>query len=277
MDTDENELHPEQDTPADSLPSADEADDEGLQIDDLAGFSAVADETVLAVDTLYGGMPPMEDEYEEEVDSSLAVASVSDVTAEREAEREFVLPAFEPSLPMPPMTTLRRGQLGSLAPALLLIGIGAWLTLTTTAGTPPDGLLVAAVVIGAFVVTLLAQWIGSGRWGRGYLFFAVLILLVAGLFAYSLQPGGISLVRGWPLLMLALGIAVVLSGILARPVNRRMITPGLLLVIAGLLGTIVVNDVLPARLLTTAILWAPAVFIVLVLIWLLPLLFRRRG
>ena len=276
MNTDENERLPEDNTPASELPTQEDAGD-GLPIDDLAGFSAVADEARLAVDTLYGGMPPMEDEYEDEGNSSLEVASVSDVTAEREAAQEFVLPTFEPALPMPPMTTLRRGHLGSLIPGLLLIGIGAWLTLTTTAGTPPDSLLVAAVAIGALVITLLAQWLGSGRWGRGYLFFAVAILVIAGLVAYSIQPGGISLVRGWPLLILGLGLAVVFSGLLARPANRQLLAPGILLIVAGLLGTIAINDVLPPRLMSTAVIWAPAVLVVLVVIWLLPLLFRRRG
>jgi hypothetical protein len=50
-----------------------------------------------------------------------------------------------------------------------------------------------------------------------------------------------------------------------------------LLVVAGLLGVIVTSNVLPQRILTAITPWGPAVVIVLALIWLLPLVFRRRG
>lgn len=275
---DEKELQSDSETTGDEqAPTTEDTSDDALIADDLAGFSIVADETIQAVDELYGGIPPIEGEYAEEEDAALAVASVSDVTAQQEAEREFVLPAFEPALPMPPMMRLRRGHLGSLVPALVLIAIGAWLTLTTTAGTPPDPLLVAGAALGGLVLTLLAQWLGTGRWGRGYLFFALLILMFAGILIFSVQPGGLSLVRGWSLFVIALGLAIILSGVLSRPVSRRLLQPGLLVIIAGLLGLIVTNNVLPPSLLTGAAMWAPAVAVVLLVIWLLPLVFRRRG
>lgn len=274
MNTDENEIQSEQDDSLDETPSGYVPyDGDTLMVDELAEFSAVADETIQAVDEMYGGVPPIHSDF----DSALIVASVTDVMAEQEAEREFVPPAFEPSLPMPPMTRLRRGQLGSLVPALLLIGIGAWLTLTTTAGTPPNSMLVAAVAVGAVVITLLAQWIAAGRWGRGYLFFAMLILLVTGILAFSIQPNGLSLVRGWPLLIVVLGIAVIVSGVLSRPADQRLLPPGILLVTAGLLGVIVTSNVLPQRILAAMVPLGPAVLIVLALVWLLPLVFRRRG
>ncbi|MFN8452244.1 MAG: hypothetical protein U0521_27520 [Anaerolineae bacterium] len=161
-----------------------------------------------------------------DVDAALAaVASLSELMPEREAEAQARADSrqsaatFEPEMPMPPLTTLRRGQLGSVVPALLLIGFGAWLTLTTTGGAPPDAMLVAGVVIGGIVLTLLAQWLGTGRWSRGVVFFALLILLVTGVVVFSVQPGGIDLGRGYPLLAVAVGLAMVLAGFLARPVN----------------------------------------------------------
>lgn len=282
---DEKELQPNPEETGEAPPPTDETfDDEALMGDDMAGFSLVADETIQTVDELYGGIPPIAGDYADEAadddyayDSPLAVATVSDIDAQQEAEREFVLPPFEPALPMPPMTKLRRGHLGSLIPALVLIAIGAWLTLTTTAGTPPDPMLVAGAAVGGLVLTLLAQWIATGRWGVGYLFFALLIMMVAGVLFFSIQPGGISLVRGWPLLIIGLGVVIILSGLLGRPVSRRLLLPGLLLVIAGLLGMIVTLNVLPQAVLTNAAQWAPAVGVVVVVIWLLPLLFRRRG
>lgn len=273
MDTDENEIQSEHDEPFDDAPADDELyDGDTLMVDELAEFSAVADETIQAVDEMYGGVPPIHSDF----DSALMVSSVSDAVAQQEAEREYVPPAFEPSLPMPPKMRLRRGQLGSLVPGLLLIGIGAWLTLTTTAGTPPNSLLVAAVVTGAVTITLLAQWLSTGRWGRGYLFFAILILLVSGILGFSIQPGGLSLVRGWPLLIAAIGVAVIVCGVLSRPADQRLLPPGILLVTGGLLGVIVTSNVLPQRILAAVAPWGPAVLVVLVVIWLLPLVFRRR-
>ncbi|MFN8565239.1 MAG: hypothetical protein U0703_27260 [Anaerolineae bacterium] len=159
-----------------------------------------------------------------DVDAALAaVASLSELMPEREAEAQARADSrqsaatFEPEMPMPPLTTLRRGQLGSVVPALLLIGFGAWLTLTTTGGAPPDAMLVAGVVIGGIVLTLLAQWArGAGRVGWCS---SLLILLVTGVVVFSVQPGGIDLGRGYPLLAVAVGLAMVLAGFLARPVN----------------------------------------------------------
>ena len=178
---------------------------------------------------------------------------------------------------MPPLTTLKRGQLGSVVPALLLIGLGAWLTLTTTSGTPPDPLLVAAVVVGGIVVSLLAQWLGTGRWSRGALFFALLLLLV---------------VRGDRLLGSAKRTrpAARLSAAdrrarrwrwcwrdswLARSTcacSRRACWS----IVAGGVGLIVTLGLLPANLLTAAAPFAPVVLVVVLVIWLLPLVFRRR-
>ncbi|MCZ2097345.1 MAG: hypothetical protein LC121_14000 [Anaerolineae bacterium] len=176
---------------------------------------------------------------------------------------------------MPPLMTLRRGQLGSVIPALLLIGFGAWLTLTTTGGTPPDPLLVAGVVVGGIVLTLLAQWLGSGRWSRGVIFFALLIVLIAGVAVFSVQPGGIDLGRGYPLLIAALGLAMMLSGILARPVTPRLFAPGALLVVAGLTGLAITLGLLPGDLTALATPLAPVVLGIALVLFLLPLIFRR--
>lgn len=269
MNTDENEIQSEPQDSLDETPSNYEPyDGDTLMVDELAEFSAVADETIQAVDEIYGGVPPLHGDF---------ALMVGDAVAQDEAEHEFVPPAFEPSLAMPPMARLRRGQLGSLVPGLLLIGIGAWLTLTTTAGTPPDLLLVIAVGVGAVVLTLLAQWISTGRWGRGYLFFAVFISLATAFFAFSFQPGGLSLIRGWPLLIAALGVAMIVSTVLSRPSDQRLLPPGILLVTAGLIGVIVTSNVLPQRLLTAIAPWGPAVLIALTVLWLLPFVFRRRG
>jgi hypothetical protein len=226
--------------------------------------TAAADEALIGEDWSLG-----------DIDAALAaVASLSEMTSEAEVQR--AAPTFVPEMSMPPLTTLKRGQLGSLVPALLLIGIGAWLTLTTTTGSPPDPLLVAGALVGALIVTLLAQWISSGRWSRGMLFFALIGLLVAGVTGFALQPNGLNLAQAYPLLIAAVGLALVLDGFLARPANARLIAPGALLVLAGVIGLTMTLGLIPADVLTFAAPLAPVVLIVVVVLWLLPLVFRRR-
>src|SRR5262249_39737355 len=156
----------------------------------------------------------------------------------------------------------KRGQLGSIVPALLLIGFGGWLTLTTTSGLPPNPSLVALVVVGGIVLSLLAQWLGTGRWSRGALFFALLVLLIAGVVVFSLQPRGMDLLRGYPLLIVALGLAMVLAGLLARPVSGRLLAPGVLIVLAGVVGLTVTLGLLPTTLLSIATPLAPVMLVI---------------
>ncbi len=226
---------------------------------------------------------PADDWMMGDIDAALAaVATLSEIMPEREAEAEAradarqSAPTFIPEMKMPPLTTLKRGQLGSIIPALLLIGLGAWLTVTTTSGAPPDALLVAALVVGGIAVSLLAQWLGSGRWLRGALFLALVVLLVAGVGFFSVQPAGIDLQRGYPLLLVAVGLAAALSGLLARPVNARLLAPGALAVLAGLVGLVVTLGFVPDTLMTAAVPLAPVVLGIVVILWLLPLIFRRR-
>ncbi len=275
----ENELLPESenDEPVGSTEPADQAeplDDPAESGEPEAEVSLVEEEIVVSDDGLIG-----QDWSLGDIDAALAaVASLSELSSDAEVDlHEQAAPTFVPEMSMPPLTTLKRGQLGSLVPALLLIGLGAWLTLTTTTGAPPAPLVVAGAVIGGLVVTLLAYWISSGRWSRGALFFALVVLLVAGVIGFSLQPNGLNLTRAYPLLIVAVGLALVLDGLLARPANTRLIAPGALLVLAGVVGLTVTLDLIPANMMTIAAPLAPVVLIVVVVLWLLPLVFRRRS
>ncbi len=244
----------------------------------------VGEAAVLSAETLPPGLG--DDWMIGDVDAALAaVASFSEAVPEAEAEAQAeaarsVL-AFVPEQHLPPLTTLKRGQLGSIVPALLLIGIGAWLTLLTTTDTQPDPLLLALVIGGGVVLALLAQWLGTRRWSRGVLFFALTALLiagtVAGINALSQQSGGIDLLRGYPLLIAALGLAFLLDGLLARPASARVIAPGLLLIVAGGVGLAVTLNLLPTSLLDFAAPLLPVVLVIVAVLLLLPLIFRRRN
>ena len=189
------------------------------------------------------------------------------IQAELRQQREQRLQNPEAFFPMPPFTTLQRGSLDSVVPALLLIGIGAWLTFTlTTTQTAPDPFLLALVICGGLGVMLLVRWLASGRWAAGTLFFALLLALVGGGGAFLLTAG--LLVTGWPLLIAAGGVALLLA-------DQRAFFPGLLLILSGAVAYAATAGIIPSALLTTfAALW-PVVLAVIGVLLLLTL-FRRR-
>ncbi len=223
-----------------------------------------------------------------------AVSTLSDMVAEQEAaeqariareeaaeqarqERQARLEHPERFFPVPPMTTLRRGQVSSLVPALALLLIGAWLTLMTTTDTPlpAPGLLIALAGAG-LGAAFIARWLASRRWARGSLFAGLALLLMSAAFYYLTLPLSAGLAGGWPLLLIALGAAAALTGTLGQPRERRLLAVGLALLAAGGAALAVTLRLLPDVLLNSALNFAPVVLGVAALISLLPVLFRQR-
>ena len=228
-----------------------------------------------------------------EVDLDAALAAISaldDMLAEQEAAEQAELARMQseedarakrqarlqnPELffPMPALSTIQRGRLDSVVPALALIGIGAWLTfaLTTGTGAPSIGLLIL-VIGGGLGLTLLVHWLNSGRWALGALFFALCILLVGGIFAFVFAQG--TLPTDWPLLLMGPGLAFFITGVIAR--EGKLLLPGLLLAIGSLASLVITNRLLPQATITLlAGLWPLALVIVAALL-LLPRFARRR-
>jgi len=224
-----------------------------------------------------------------------AVSTLSDMLAEQEAaeqariaqaeaeaqaaaERQARLEHPEQFFPVPPMSVLHRGQMASVLPALLLIGVGAWLTfILTTTKTMPDTSLILGISMGGLALVLLVRWLTAGRWTQGVLFDSLAVLLSAGLLVYLLQPASPGLMAGWPLLLVVLGIALALTGLLAFPRNTRLLLPGIILVLAGAIGWVVSNGLLSDDFVNAAAgLW-PVALVIVALIWLLPLIFRQRS
>ena len=221
-----------------------------------------------------------------------AVSSLSDAQAEREAEeaaaaaveaereQESEAEEFEAAPPAPlkspPPLTLRRGQLGSVIPALTLMGVGAWLTLSLTTDVGPlnNPVFVLGVVGAALILILTAQWLASRRWTRGILFVAVLALLLAGALYEDMV---LRLGMAGPLTLAALGGAFVLTGALGRPPDRRLFLPGLLLLVGGAVAAVVSRGLLPGALPAGVAPYWWVVAAVLVVIWLLPVIFGRRN
>jgi hypothetical protein len=187
----------------------------------------------------------------------------------------FTPPDYKPRLKMPAPIRLHRAHPGSVIPALVLIGVGAWLTLANASGTPADPALVGLILTGGLMLSFFVEWLFNGRWARGLLLVALMAAFGAGGAALIAQSGVENTLRAYPLLLSALGVAIVLCGLLARPVERVLLGPGMAFITAGIVGFLVLDGVIAASVLSTAAaFWFVPAFIVLLLL-LLPVVFRR--
>lgn len=223
-----------------------------------------------------------------------AVSTLSDVIAEQEAveqariarieaeaqakaERQARLENPERYFPVPPLSTLKRGQLASIIPAVWLIGIGAWLTFSgTSLRVLPDTNLLITVILVGIGLTLLSRWMSSRRWARGSLFFGLLFIGEGALYYYLVQPGSFGLERGWPLFIAVIGLAMLLTHLFAVPRDLRLALPAFILLIVGIAGSLITLNLLPTDITFFAASVWPIAIVIIVLIWLLPLVFRQR-
>jgi hypothetical protein len=257
----------EADEPDDEQPAAEISPDSNMSVTDDMDIEAA----LAAVSTLSDMLA------EQEAAEQARIAQI-EAEAQAAAERQARLEHPEQFFPVPPMLVLHRGQMASVIPALVLIGVGAWLTFTlTTAKTAPDPTLTFGVAIGGIALVLLARWLTSGRWTRGALFGGLALLLGGGALIYLLQPVSPGLIQGWPLLLVGVGLAAVLTGLIAIPRDTRLMLPGLALIVGGIAGLVVSLGVLGDDLLNTAASLWPAALVIILLVGALPLIFRRRG
>ena len=189
----------------------------------------------------------------------------------------FTPPNYRPALPAPRPLTLRRGSPGSLVPALFLIGIGAWLTVANVTHTPVNPLLFGAVVSGGIVLSLVAAWLGNGRWSRGLVLVVLLALFSAGGGVLISNAGMGSALTAYPLILSALGVAILLAALLARPRDRGMLGPAIVFIAAGIVGYLVLNGAVPAGLVNAASLYWFVPAVLLLILVALPLFVRRRS
>ncbi len=163
-------------------------------------------------------------------------------------------------------------------PALVLIGLGGWLTFAVTVpnAVPTSPLVLVFAVGAALVVTMLAFWVASGRWSRGVLFFALLALLTTGALYYETTLNLAYSITG-PLVLATAGLAFALTGLLAKPTDSRLLLPGILLLAAAAVNLAITIGYLPNWLMTGAASYWPVLAVVVVVLWLLPVLLRRRS
>lgn len=179
----------------------------------------------------------------------------------------------------PPLMVIERGQLASVLPALILIGVGAWLTfaLTTGAGLPSPLLLLAGVIAAAGVI-FISLWLSSERWAQGSFFIGSWLLLSGVVLIYLFQPdAALNFASGWALLFVALGAALALTGFITHPRHTRLGMIGVIIALGGIAATGALNGQIQPAIANSAVTFAPFALVFLGIIMLLPLLARRRN
>jgi hypothetical protein len=212
------------------------------------------------------------DETDEVIDEPVAAIDDNDEYAEY-TEVETVYSDF----PRPPHSALHRGQLASIVPAALLIGAGALMTitLTTSADAVLNRPLVMALAVSGLGLALITYWFSSARWTTGSFFVGIAMLLMGGTTAYLVLPDGLDIARGYPLLLIALGTAFVLTD-LVTPSNQRLWLVGLIFAIAGFAGMVITAQLLDAQIIATlSRFWYVALGVV-VLLLIVPIFRRSR-
>lgn len=216
-----------------------------------------------------------------DVDSALAaIADLTTLTAEETDETEVASDdedltheATEDDLPQtvppvfvrPPLSTLKRGQMASVLPALTLILTGLALTYALMDGITFDASFLPSLTIAGLGVMGLAHWISSRRWAQGSLLIGLLLITSALAFYLWQQPEYIAM---WYIVPTAWAVAFVLTGIFGHAHNSRLLLMGACLLIVGLMGWLITGDVLPPETVTALANLAP-VALVLVVVWIL--------
>lgn len=193
---------------------------------------------------------------------------------EAQSEEDRLQALIDHKLPAPAPLSLHRFSIASLLPGLALVTVGIWLTFAYATGSAPEPQLVSGVLGGLVVLALVSVWLATGRWSRGTFFFGFGALLVAGTIFAVLSQFDAALLPAASLV--ATGMAVLLTGLLARPAGR-VVLPGLLLIVAGAVVAVSALGLIPTWVLGTAAAGWIGVLVVFALLLMLPLLSRRRN
>jgi len=229
-----------------------------------------------------------------DMDAALAALSGMDsldglALDESESLSEEAEAAPAPSLPAAPATPatmpadedgligLERGQAASFVPAFLLMLGGGALTLWLSSGNPmpPWGLLLGLAAL-ALGISLLAQWWSGGRWSEGNLFMGLLLALGGGVGLFLEAAPNFHLANGYPLFIIAAGLALLLSVALSAVPRPGLAAAGLSLALAGLLALAYTLGNFSPQALELAAQAAPFALGLALAFLVLPLFVRRR-
>jgi hypothetical protein len=203
-----------------------------------------------------------EEQFEQELDR-FEVES----TAEQE-EAERILSAMETPMNAPQPLMLRRGSAAAVLPGMALVGVGVWLTYANATESAPPTSVVTLALVGIIILALFSTWLSTGRWNRGALFLALWVTFTAGALATSraIVPGA----------LLALGGALLLTAILARPVSMKFALPGGIVLVAGGVAAALTLNVIPPIVVNTLSAGWVVVAVLAAILLLLPAVNRIR-
>jgi len=174
-----------------------------------------------------------------------------------------------------------RMQIGTLPLALFAIALGAYLIARERdVRDLPDYSTLTLGAIALLVVgfTFIFHAIVFGRRERGLLFFGFWIWLAAGSIALVMLgiEGEPEATEWWPLLLVSLGLALVVTYLFERLHDARLLLLGLTILVVSAVAFLVTQGTIEQELLDDVADYWPLLFSVIG-IGLLPLVFRRRA
>lgn len=309
---DDHDLVPDE-IPEDGRPDEADYDDYPLlsaedfdgELEALEAYAAEDEsdvEAALPYEDVADDAPPPEDDHDAgQMDEAELVsepgpepdheAVLDDMDAAREAARRDEgagadLEAWDDDerLRQPRALTFRRrlrNQISMLPLALFLLALGAYLIAREQdVGGLPDfsTLALAAFSVLAVGFTAVFHSLLSGRRERGLLALGVWIWVTAGLLAvlvYGIDEHP-DAAEWWPLLLWSLGVTLLVTYVIERTHDVRLVLLSVLVLVAGASAYWVTSDRIADRWLDTAADYWPLVLSI-VGVGLLPLAFRRRG
>jgi hypothetical protein len=149
------------------------------------------------------------------------------------------------------------------------------ITLTTSADAALNRPLVMALAVSGLGLALITYWFSSARWTIGSFFIGMAMLLMGGTAAYLILPNGLDIAQGYPLLLIALGTAFVLTD-LVTPSNQRLWLVGLIFAIAGFAGMVITAQLLDSQIIATLRRFWYVALGVVVLLLIVPIFRRSR-
>ncbi len=165
----------------------------------------------------------------------------------------------------------RRAQFSTMLPALLMIVAGVVLLARPDEVKRP---WILPAVLGALAVSLLLRFLFNGRRERGLFFLTMVFILVTSLVA-AVATGYIDPVEGWPLLIMAPGLAILLTFIFGRNHDRSLVLPGLMLMVGGGVLLPFTTGLIDPGILSVVALYWPVLLLLLALAF-LPRAIRDR-
>ena len=241
------------------------------------------------------------DDYDQEDLTAATEADGDDAELESESDHEvqtqgplYPLPADEESAPsplteqerlrQPRAQTFRRGlrnQVGMLPLALYGLALGGYLVARgqDVAGLPDlSGQAVLGISVLALAFTAIFHSLLSGRRERGLLFVGVYIWVTVGVGAgivYGLDRT-LDMQEWWPLLVWSLGLALVITALIERTHDSRLLLFGTFALVAGLAAYGVSSGQIHGQWFDRAADYWPVLFAIVGL-GLLPSAFRSRS